>query len=315
MAKIKSKVLDKLKGSFENPEVTFREWKERQVLEKKPTPPKHLTPKRYIVRTIYKKLSTAWHYISQADKLHFREIGRKLGITAYNAFLRQYLTQYLTLRIFKTSEIEADSDLNMATYTVKSTRTPTEDADMINLQHLKYYCALTEAYAYRRPLRLHTMALSGALATLAVGANTLRALPWLVVKRERYDQIAIHVTTSASGTTVMLGLYDDAGTYPGKLIASFGSLDSASTGLKTATINLELEPGLYWLALISNGNPTLGGIDAAAFPALLGSTSPYVQPNNSYAATLASQTLPTTFPANAPEARIPYLVALRVATS
>ncbi|MEM5854469.1 MAG: hypothetical protein QW228_08950 [Candidatus Aenigmatarchaeota archaeon] len=313
MAKGKSSFISKLSGSIDKQDASFQTRKSGLVIEKKPVPTQTTSYKKYIVKTVYSRLCNAWHYLSNSQKEEFKETAKKHGITLFNAFLKTYLPRYITMRLFKLSEIEVDTDLDMQGKKIKNILAGTENSDAINYAQLKAYTALTEIYSYRRAARYHTMAFGGATGTLAVGANTLRVLPFLVAKTTRFDRIAIHVTTAASGTTVLLGMYDDENVYPKNLIASFGTVDSASTGLRELSINLTLEPGLYWLALISNGNPTLGGVAASACPAILGGTTPNETPANSYYITQTTQTLPHPFPNGASVASIPYLIAIRVA--
>lgn len=312
MAKAKSSLFSKISGSIDKQDATLQTRKDKIVLEKKPIPAQPSTYKKTLVKTVYSRLCKAWRSLSNEEKLSFEDTARKYGITLFNAFLKTYLPRYITLRLFKLSELEIDTNLDMQGKQIKNLLAGTSDSDGVNVAQLKSYTAITEIFAYRRPTRYHMLAFGGATATLAVGSNTLRVLPYLVAKRTTFDRIAIHVTTAASGSTVLLGIYDDLNTYPNNLIASFGTVDSASTGLRELGINLTLEAGLYWIALISNGNPTLGGVSAAACPAIVGATTPNETPANSYSITLTSMTLPATFPPGATPASIPYIVALRV---
>jgi len=97
--------------------------------------------------------------------------------------------------------------------------------------------------------------------TLALVANTLYGFPFFVPTNQRFNEIAIRVTTGISGSVVRLGVYADDGTIaPGRLIADFGTVGSATTGTKTIAIDLALSAGLYWLACVSGHGPTLRSV-------------------------------------------------------
>ena len=312
MAKVESSVFNEIRKSLDKQNVTFQTRRSGIVIEDKPIPPNTRTEKRLKVRAIYKKLSDAWHYLTKEEKESFREIARKFGITLYNAFLKTYLTQYLTLKIFKTSEITADSDLDMQGYIVKGLRPAQQDDEATNLALVKYYSWLTEIFSYRQPGYYYTMGVLGGTATLALTANTLYALPFLVTKRSRWDKMNIRVTTASSGTKVRLGIYTNEGVYPKDLIVDAGELDTGSTGSKEAVIDVTLDPGLYWLALLSSGAPTLGGISAANTFGILGQSDVYTTANNSLRISYTYGTLPETFPTGASPVQMPYLIALRL---
>lgn len=312
MAKVESSVFNEIRKSLDKQNVTFQTRKSGIVLEDKPIPPDIKTEKRLKVRAIYKKLSDAWHYLTKEEKESFREIARKFGITLYNAFLKTYLTQYLTLKIFKTSEITADSDLDMQGYIVKGLRPAQQDDEATNLALVKYYSWLTEIFSYRKPGYYYTMAITGGTATLALTANTLYALPFLVTKRSRWDKMNIRVTTASSGTKVRLGIYTNEGVYPKSLVVDAGELDTGSTGSKELVIDVTLDPGLYWLALLSSGAPTLGGISAANTFGILGQSDVYTTANNSLRISYTYGNLPETFPTGASPVQMPYLIALRL---
>ena len=314
MAKIESSIFGELRKSLDKQKVTFQTRKVGVVIEEKPIPPNIKTEKRLLVRTIYSKLCNAWHYLKTEEKESFRETAQKFGITLFNAFLKTYLPRYLTLKIFKTSEIQADSDLDMGGYKVKNTGIATEDGDAVNLALLKYYAWLTEIFAYRYPGYYYTTALVGATATLALTANTMYAWPFIVPRKSRWDRMNINVTTASSGTKVRVGLYTNENLYPKSLIVDAGELDTGSTGSKDAVIDITLEPGLYWIVLLSSGAPTLGGISIADTFGVLGQSNVYATANNSWRITYTYGVLPSTFPTGASPAQTTYLVALRLAS-
>lgn len=159
----------------------------------------------------------------------------------------------------------------------------------------------------------------------AASANSLRAFPFFVPKTQKFDRIAIRVTTLASGTTpkARLGVYEDKGdgsVYPGKLVLDAGEVDVNTTGLKELTINLTLKGGkLYWLAFVGQDTTALvlAAIPAAdAMATFLGfdnglTGTPYL----GYAVTQTYGALPATYPTASPtdwSLNVP-LIALRKA--
>jgi hypothetical protein len=72
----------------------------------------------------------------------------------------------------------------------------------------------------------------------------------------------IRVTAAVTGAVAQLAIYEDRDGIPNTLLADGGTsstpLDCSTIGVKTATISLDLEPGLYWLAcLITGGAPSV----------------------------------------------------------
>ena len=119
----------------------------------------------------------------------------------------------------------------------------------------------------------------GATVTGAIGANTLRASAFILPKTLTFDQIQAEVTAiGAVGTTFRLGIYRDNGNgYPSALIAGsdVGTLAADTNGVKTNTFvsTITLQPGLYWLAYVSDGAPTTRNWSGSLIPHVLGYTS------------------------------------------
>jgi len=87
----------------------------------------------------------------------------------------------------------------------------------------------------------------------------LTAEPFIVQRRIRIDRIGTTICgTGGTGAVVRLGIYYDNGeSYPGSLLLDAGTVDAeSSTGWKELTIDVTLEPGLYWLVFFPN-DPTI----------------------------------------------------------
>ena len=96
-------------------------------------------------------------------------------------------------------------------------------------------------------------------ANFVMVADKLYAHSFIVPRDITVDRIAIQVLAAAADKSVRLGIYrDGTNLYPGALVLDAGTVTAGTTGLKAITINQSLTKGLYWLALVSDGTPTLG---------------------------------------------------------
>ena len=128
-----------------------------------------------------------------------------------------------------------------------------------------------ERYQKGQRYQLTSLANATALTTGAITANRLYAIPFLVSGTHTYTKIGIYVGTLSAGN-VRLGIYNnlDGDVYPGALLLDAGVVDVGSTGLKEVVISLQLQPGLYWLALGGSSTPTLRAIAVAGAMPILG---------------------------------------------
>ena len=94
-----------------------------------------------------------------------------------------------------------------------------------------------------------------------IGANTLWAIPFIVARDMTVDRIAIEVSALAEGASARLGIYNNGtNLYPGSLLLDAGTVSVATTGIKTITINQALPKGIYWMVVVSDGNPSLSSL-------------------------------------------------------
>jgi hypothetical protein len=102
---------------------------------------------------------------------------------------------------------------------------------------------------------------SGAVGNSAISADRLFMMPVWVPKRRAFTTLATVVAgAGAGGTVARLGLYNanQDTAKPTTLIEEGASTIAVdSTGTKTATIAQTLNAGLYYLAMVSNGAPTM----------------------------------------------------------
>jgi hypothetical protein len=136
------------------------------------------------------------------------------------------------------------------------------------------------------------------LTTGAIAANTLYAMPLILPIALRIDRIAINVTTAGTGSA-RLGIYKDKLGYPKKLKYDAGEVDISTTGAKKITGNQKLDPGFYWMVVVSNGTPTIRCFTKDGLQNLLGwsSTLPN-NPNYGLSVAFTYAALPDQFPAS-----------------
>jgi hypothetical protein len=142
--------------------------------------------------------------------------------------------------------------------------------------------------------------------TGALTANVLRTFPLVITKAVTYTALRVQVSTAVAATNFRIGLYNsNAAGYPNQLIAgsdtlSFdGNLTTVQVGTFASAITLQ--PGLYWIAVISSGAPTLRSVPVAAIPPVLG-FNPAFGTNNQYTGRSIARTfgpLPDPHPAGA----------------
>jgi len=85
-------------------------------------------------------------------------------------------------------------------------------------------------------------------------ADRLTAQPFLIPQRCRLDALWFRVTGAGGvGARIRLGVYSDNGNRcPGKLIVDAGEIDATVLGYQAISVNVILNPGIYWLAHINN---------------------------------------------------------------
>ena len=95
-------------------------------------------------------------------------------------------------------------------------------------------------------------------SNVALVANTLYGMPFIVARDITVDRIAMEVQGAAGGGNVRLGIYNEGtNLYPGTLLVDAGTIDATSATLQPITIDEELTKGLYWLAFVSDNTPTM----------------------------------------------------------
>ena len=135
------------------------------------------------------------------------------------------------------------------------------------------------------------------LGTLALVADTLYAVPFVVYRDLTVDRIGVTVTGFDAGTNIRLGIYEDGtNIYPGALVLDAGVVSSASNALVVITISQALTKGLYHLALVSDGTPTIR-VNQQGLTQLGGTTSAPQTNNDGWTVAFTYAALPNPFTA------------------
>lgn len=212
--------------------------------------------------------------------------------TNFNTVARTYTFQN------RDGTIADDTDLALK---VPTTRTVNGQALSGNI-----VIPLNDSTYYTQSGKYITGAVQGySVSTNALAANTLRAYPIVISKTLTITEIVTNISTNVGATVFRVGLYTDNGScYPNQLVSGSDAAeyDSSTMGNKSSgVISVVLTPGLYWVAINSNGAPTTRAISSVAIQSIIphdangASTDGYTR----YAVTQAYGVMPSTFPAGA----------------
>ena len=140
---------------------------------------------------------------------------------------------------------------------------------------------------------------SGSTRTLV--ADTLYAIPLLIARALTIDTLLIEVTSAgAGGTKARLGIYNNGtNLYPGTLLVDVGLVDVDGVTAVAAVITGDqaLTKGLYHLAIISDGTPTIRGCFAGQGVYGCSASNPRDRYNEWAKASVGYGALPATFTA------------------
>ncbi len=94
--------------------------------------------------------------------------------------------------------------------------------------------------------------------------DILYAFPLIVARDMTIDRLAIDVQILAAGAGARLGIYNDEDCAPSTLLIDAGIVSVAAAAPAEVVINQQLRKGIYWVALVSDGAPTLSCINENA---------------------------------------------------
>jgi hypothetical protein len=151
-----------------------------------------------------------------------------------------------------------------------------------------------------------------ASSTGAVANGTLYAYPIFIATPHAFTNIALNVTTAATGPGIVnLGWYNDTGSiYPATLQASVTGLATTAIAIVNSALAFTPRIGLYWLAAAFSGATTTPSItlDTSLSDTFLGGgTANNTAPYRGFVLTGQPAALPATFPAGGGQGAIGYL--------
>lgn len=148
-----------------------------------------------------------------------------------------------------------------------------------------------------------------------VGIDTLWAYPILIGQAQSFDKICACVYTAVGGSNFRCGIYECNKTtgYPSDLVIDSGALSGASTGCKEANITATLDPELYYLAILADGNIRFRGTRRGYIRNFLGrSVCDAVYPDTAWSVSQAYGALPDPFPGGASLSQELYLIGIMI---
>ena len=164
---------------------------------------------------------------------------------------------------------------------------------------------LRPGYWYMSPAQI-----DGGATPAAITADRLYALPIELDTATSIAKIGTYVTTG-SATNLRFGLYTDVGGTPGALLWDSGSISANLTNTECAgTVGVVYPAGVYWLAMVGDGTPTIEYVTNGESLNVFGMTAVnlatrvyYVYKAHAYAALPASFGAVTNSTSNSPGIR------------
>lgn len=148
---------------------------------------------------------------------------------------------------------------------------------------LIFHSAL-DTNAFRRSAAYYAatgvLGLPAVLPTGVVTVNQALLTPLLVPVEITIEDLNFYVAVGTGAGNARVAIYNTENMqtlYPGDLLYSSANIDIAVAGLKTDTLNLDLDAGLYWMAFVSSdGVTTFNCYTANTMIPILGQSSVFV---------------------------------------
>lgn len=119
------------------------------------------------------------------------------------------------------------------------------------------------------------------ISTLTINTNGYQsATPLVIASPVHVEAVGIEVVTGAAGATVRPGIYADNAGMPDQLLLDAGSLAATAAGWVEAPADLDLGPGVYWLANALVDPTLVLTVRAQAVAVPIGSTAPLTTSQN-----------------------------------
>lgn len=100
-------------------------------------------------------------------------------------------------------------------------------------------------------------------ASVAILADEVWCVPFLIAESSSWDTFAYRVTTAMAATkSLRIGIYNLNDGFPGTVLATLGTVVSDATGIKTLSITQTLASGYYFMGVQAEANVSLRGAGA-----------------------------------------------------
>ena len=93
---------------------------------------------------------------------------------------------------------------------------------------------------------------SSAVAPIALTQYIVYAVPHHIMERTAFTKVGLRVTTNVAASTIRIAIYQVTGGQLSSLVVDAGTVSSATTGAKEATIAATLEAGMYAIVIQSS---------------------------------------------------------------
>lgn len=152
----------------------------------------------------------------------------------------------------------------------------------------------------------------GNAAALSIAEGRLFALPFWPGRSCTLTGVAANVTTLLLASSLRMGIYLSDGVLPTTLLADYGTVTSASTGIRSITgLTTSVRPVLHYLAIVRQDGAlgTLAVSSRSSWDPIVSDASPTIAANtNAYFRDSVAGALPATFGAPAGTDQGPCLV-------
>lgn len=149
-------------------------------------------------------------------------------------------------------------------------------------------------------LRIFRQVTNAALTALALTTSRIYLIPFIPAADISISSLAIGVTTAAASATAAIGIYSNkvvsGNDQPDVLLASTSAFSVATATTVTSTLSYTFTNNtIYWIALISNGAPTIRALAVGSVMPLLGINAGSTASNTYYFSAGSGIILPSTY--------------------
>lgn len=256
--------------------IAFTRRRRQNIAEKMPVPEDAKSLAQLSWRHMYQKAVALWHALSPAEKQEWESLARPKHMTGFAWFVSQALKPnpglYLPLQGGTMS-----GDIAMAGNKVTGLAAAVAAGEAVRYNEYLAHTINKKAHTQnilevvRTGDGYYSGYSRGAAMAAALDGDRLYGIALIVVRTITFDRIAIEVVTVEAGKSIRLGVYElGTNLLPGALLLDAGFINAGSGGVRPINIDLQLEPGIYFTACLSDSTGTVKVRRAAVLGAPLG---------------------------------------------